>query len=304
MTTDPSAGPAPLDPRLNAFRPDLADIRLKGRVDAAAFVEGQPAETRAPVAPLRGAPERERGVTATLLMGEPVEVFERTAHWVWLRSRLDGYVGYAAADAVGPVGPEPTHRVVAPRTHVYPAPELKRPPLDWAPMGARLALDPRAEPVARFVRLAPAPDQPERWIYAAHLAPLSASPAADWVTFAESLLGTPYLWGGDSAEGIDCSGLIQTALDCVGIACPRDSDMQEADLGAPISLDGPFKRGDLIFWRGHVGVMRCSERLLHANAWAMAVASEPLAEARARIARMDGGPATAARRLSVAERPG
>ncbi len=288
-----SAEAAALDPRLNAFRPDLADARLAGQVSAAAFVEGRDAETVAALAPLRAAPDSARSVTATLLLGEPVWEFERRDGWAWVQSQDDGYVGYAPAAAIGASGGWPTHRVLAPRTHLYPAPDLKRPPVGWAPMAAKLRLDPAATETARFRRLA---GDAERWVYAAHLAALDR-PASDWVAQAEAFLGVPYLWGGDSADGVDCSGLIQTALACRGVACPRDSDLQERALGDAVDPDGALRRGDLVFWKGHVGVMRNDRDLLHANAWAMAVASEPLATARSRIEAQGGGPVTCARRL-------
>ncbi|MEO1330749.1 MAG: NlpC/P60 family protein [Pseudomonadota bacterium] len=289
-----------LDPRLNAYRPDLADARLVGRVEAEAFVEGEPMEVASPLAPLRGKPQSRQPVVATLLRGEPVLVFEEirdpdlAAPLFWVQSELDGYVGYAERIDIERRGPAATHRVIATRSPLYPWAHVKAPTRDWAPMGSTLALT--DEPaVEGFRKIAMRQGWAERWIYERHVAPLEPV-QTDWVAFAEKLIGVPYLWGGDSAEGVDCSGLIQTAMECVGRACPRDSDMQEAALGAPIDLDGPLRRGDLVFWRGHVGVMRDGETLLHANAWAMAVASEPLVEARKRIAEGETGSATSARR--------
>lgn len=290
--TGPS-GAQRLDPRLAAFRPDLADRRLEGRVTAARFVEGAPMRVTAPLAPFRSRPDSAASVTATKLMGEPLRVFERAAGWAWAQSDQDGYVGYVPEDLLGD-GHRPGLRAVAlPRAHLYPAPDLKRPPLGWAPMEARLDLAEPREESARFVKL-----DSGAWIYAAHLRPV-AEPAADWVAVAEMFLGAPYLWGGDSVEGIDCSGLMRVALQAAGRACPRDSDMQEAALGAPVDADAPLMRGDVVFWRGHVGVMRDADILLHANAWTMSVASEPLAEARRRIAAMAGGAVTAIRRLDA-----
>ena len=134
--------------------------------------------------------------------------------------------------------------------------------------------------------------------------PNSSAHEPDYVAVAERFLETPYLWGGRTSEGIDCSGLVQTALAAAGLASPRDSDMQEAALGEPIAIDAPLMRGDLVFWKGHVGIMRDSATLLHANGWRMKVASEPLAEARNRIAASGGGDATSVRRLQTPLLPG
>jgi cell wall-associated NlpC family hydrolase len=183
----------------------------------------------------------------------------------------------------------PTHSVKALRTHAYPGPSIKLPPRMALSLGARLA-------VARLNGdFAVTRDGLHLW--ARHLADLD-SPEGDFVAVAERFLETPYLWGGRTSAGVDCSGLVQTALAAAGTASPRDSDMMEAAIGCPIAVDGPLRRGDLIFWKGHVGVMRDARMLLHANGWHMKVISEPLDEARARIAAGGGGEVTSARRLA------
>src|SRR6185312_11430284 len=153
------------------------------------------------------------------------------------------------------------------------APDVKKGARDMLPMNARLAV---AEPHGRFVRLTNG-----GYVFAPHLAPLGVF-APDWVAMAERFVGVPYLWGGKTAAGIDCSGLVQTALHAGGIASPRDTDMMESALGAAIALDSVLRRGDLIFWKGHVGLMLDGERLLHANGFSMQVSIEMLAEVRNR----------------------
>jgi cell wall-associated NlpC family hydrolase len=267
-----------LDPRRHLVRPDLADGALRGRVKAAAYVEPWEMEVRAGLAPMRSAPGA-AGLVAQLRMGDRVRAAELRDGHVWLQRLRDGYVGWAPEGALGAPGPAATHRVVAPLTHVYPAPDIKTAPRDALPMGAQVS----GAPEGRFLRIAAG------WV------PLAAlgAPVGDWVTAAEALIGAPYLWGGESAMGIDCSGLVQLALDGAGMAAPRDSDMQAGELGAPLpnpwaagdpaALAPDLRRGDLVFWRGHVGVMRDAGTLLHANAHHMAVTSEPLAGAVLRI---------------------
>jgi cell wall-associated NlpC family hydrolase len=177
-------------------------------------------------------------------------------------------------------GPIPTHKVTALRTFVFPGPSIKLPPLEALPFGARLAIARSEEPFALTAA--------GGYIPARHLVPIAAK-ETDFVAVAERFLGAPYLWGGKSALGIDCSGLVQVALSACGIVCPRDSDMQERALGSLIELTaGDVRRGDLLFWQGHVAIARDAMTLVHANAFHMAVASEPVTEALSRIAAAGG----------------
>lgn len=282
------------DPRRAAHRADLADERLRGVVEAARYVAGENAAVVAPLCPFHAAPSGAAEVTATKLLGEPLLVFERRADgWLWTQSRRDDYVGYVRAELAGPEAAGADLVVTALRAHLYPKPDLKAPPSGWAPLQARLAAAPERE--NGFQKLTSG-----EWVFARHVADRMAQPdwARDWVAVAEAFEHVPYLWGGESADGVDCSGLIQLALESWGDASPRDSDMQAAELGAELAADAALRRGDMIFWRGHVGVMRDAETLLHATAWAMSTISEPLERACRRIAESGGGPVTARRRLS------
>jgi len=285
-----------LDPRLNAFRPDLADRSLEGKVEADRFVD--PVEYRVvdPIAPVRRAPSPEAALDTEALRGETVRVFEVTAEgWAWGQLAADGYVGYLPSGALDAHAEAPTHRVCAPSTLVFPGPDIKLPPLSALPLGAGVTVTGEAEDRnARYFRIAPAGA-----VVAQHLLPLGPPAESDFVKTAEAFLGTPYLWGGKSRAGIDCSGLVQIALEMAGIACPRDSDMQAETLGRSLDISAglpPLRRGDLVFWKGHVGFMRDGETLLHANVFHMAVDSEPLSVAAARIAQK-GPTITAIRRL-------
>jgi cell wall-associated NlpC family hydrolase len=271
---------ATLDPRTNAFRPDLADERLRGKVDAARFVEGMLRRLRAPSAFLHQSPAPDSPIVSEAIHGELVRVFEEQEGWAWVQLETDAYVGWMAGEALGPVDPAPTHSVTALRAFVFPGPDLKLPPRAALPFGSMVALG--EETVTRgtpYRMLAGGGGA----IPSAQIAPLDAPPAPDYVAVAEKFLGVPYLWGGRTSFGFDCSGLVQTALAAAGIAVPRDTDMQERVIGRPVEGGAPFMRGDLVFWKGHVAIVSAPDRLLHANAHHMAVAEEPLAGALARI---------------------
>ncbi|MFH6785232.1 C40 family peptidase [Methylobacterium sp. MA0201] len=275
-----------LDPRLTPARPDLADERLRGQVEAARFVPGRPHRIGQAVAPLRRAPDAGAALDSEALFGEAATVYELRDGWAFAQLAADSYVGYLPAEALAPVDPAPTHGVAALRTFLYPAADLKRPALGALSLGAQVAV---ADREGAYARLADG-----RFVWSGHLAPLDAI-EPDVAATALRFLGTPYLWGGRSSLGLDCSGLVQTALATAGIPAPRDSDQQEAALGAPVPVTpdlAGLRRGDLVFWRGHVGMMLDATQLIHANGHHMAVAIEPLAEAEARIRAGRTGPGT------------
>jgi len=276
------------DRRTTPARPDLAAKHLEGRVSARRFVEGRPMRVLDPVIAMRPDPSPGTGIDTELLYGEDVTVYEDGEEGLsWVQAATDGYVGWVPTDALGPVR-HATHRVALRRCFVFPGPSIKLPPLRALPFGARVA-------VAEF-RDDFAVIEGGGHVHAPALKPVS-TPEPDFVAVAEGFLGTAYLWGGKSSIGLDCSALVQTGLHAAGIPCPRDSDMQAEGLGTDIATEGPFLRGDLVFWRGHVGIMRDPETLLHANAFHMATASEPLAEARERILAKGGGPILRVKRL-------
>ena len=284
-----------IDPRVNAYRSDLADFRLKGLVHSERFVEGQPYRIAVPQAPVRRDPSADAMLLTEALWGEQVRVFEtNSAGWAWAQLDADRYVGWIPADALAEGPSSPTHKVSASRTFAFGAPDIKKPPLLSLPLGTQVEVTGAAhDKNADYALIAPAGA-----VVTQHLAPLDAA-ASDWTSVAEQFLGTPYLWGGKTDMGIDCSGLVQVALQACGIPAPRDSDMQEAELGAPLPLGGGWpelRRGDLVFWAGHVGIMRDGENLLHGNAYHMAVAVEPLTQAVVRLAGR-GAPMTSIRRI-------
>jgi cell wall-associated NlpC family hydrolase len=274
------------DPRTTPARPDLAALHLKGKVAAARFVAGAELEVRDAQASVRREPSPDAPLDTEALHGERVTVYDENGEgWYWGQLESDGYVGWIPANALRAPGPPPTHRVAALRTFVFPGRSIKAPPLDALSFGSRVAVrTPQRNGSTELTDLASGFCIPTR-----HLAPL-ASTEPDFVAVAERFVGVPYLWGGKTSLGIDCSGLVQIALTASGVACPRDSDMQEQALGAPLPTDdlGGLRRGDLIFWKGHVAIVRDERTIVHANAFHMAVAIEPTAEALRRIADAGG----------------
>lgn len=266
-----------LDPRLNAYRSDLADVRLEGLVEAARFVEGRPGRVVAPSAPIRREPHADAALDTEALFGESVTLFEERADgWSWVQLHTDGYVGWTPAAALASPGGAATHRIRALRTPLYPGPNLKLPPWAILSFGSRLAVSAVHE---RFA------ETPEGYVFAPHLAEFS-SVEPDWVATALRFVGTTYIWGGRTSIGLDCSALVQLALAGSGIECPRDSDMQAARAGTALEsweLEN-LQRGDLVFWRGHVAIALGDGTMLHANGHHMDTVIEPLLPAVERIA--------------------
>jgi cell wall-associated NlpC family hydrolase len=277
-----------LDPRINPFRPEIAAKYLQGQVEAKRFVEGTRHQVIEPVTALRRAPSHDARLDSEALLGERVMVYETTEEgWAWGQLETDGYVGWLSANSLGPSGPAPTHKVVALRAFAFPGPDIKLPPIAALPLGARLTIARQDE---RFAVTA------FGWhVPTVHLVPIKAR-QSDFVAVSEQFLGTPYLWGGKTSLGLDCSGLVQVSLQAAGLACPRDSDMQELTLGKLSSLTS-LRRGDLLFWKGHVAIARDPETLIHANAHHMMVAIEPPADAIARI-KATGSEITAVKRVA------
>ena len=284
-----------LDRRIHAYRPDLADSRLAGRVTADRFVEGKRMRIGIGSTPIRQAPRPDAAIDSEAMMGEAVLVFEETIEgWAWIQLETDGYVGFIAAEALVRAEPEPTHRVTALRTFLYPGPDMKLPPIGALSLGARIAGAREMETRGtRFLLLAGHAGA----VVARHVAPEAEDLANDPVAVAERFIGVPYLWGGRTSLGVDCSGLVQLAFAAAGIEVPRDSDQQAASIGEPLPVDrlDALRRGDLVAWKGHIGMLQDGDGLLHASGHHMEVVSEPFAAALARIAAV-AGPPTAVRR--------
>jgi cell wall-associated NlpC family hydrolase len=277
------------DPRRHAYRASLAAESLRGRVEAPRYVEGVRRQVEASSLPLRREPRFDAILDSEALFGETLTLFDESEGWAWVQLERDGYVGYLPNEGLTAAVTTPTHRVAALRTYVYASPDIKTPPLALLSLNALLS---GAGEDGRFLAL-----QSGGFVIAEHVRKLD-EPARDFVDVALGFRGTPYLWGGRTSLGVDCSGLVQLASEAAGLSCPRDADMQANEVGRQLDRQraDALARGDLVFWDGHVGIMTGAQDLVHASAYQMMVVEEPLAEARARISSSKGGEITGVRR--------
>jgi cell wall-associated NlpC family hydrolase len=271
------------DGRVTPARADLAAAHLKGQVDAPRYADGETFSIGVGRTALRVRPSDDASQDSELLFGEGFTVYDRAGGWAWGQAANDLYVGYVREDALAAPFKVET-KVTALLAPVFAAADLKTAVQDLLPLNSTVPVRARQ---GDYVQIGDG-----RWLHQRHLSPLAEK---DFVAVAERFVGVPYVWGGKTSDGLDCSGLIQTALQAVGKAAPRDTDMMEKALGEPVQLS-EVRRGDLVFWKGHMGVMLDESRLLHANAFHMLVAVEPLAEAIARIEQA-GYPVTSIKRL-------
>jgi cell wall-associated NlpC family hydrolase len=279
------------DPRLTPARPDLAAKYLEGKIAAARFVTGEQFEISDAIAPLREGPSSDATLLTQALKGERATIYDRNSEgFAWGQLNSDGYVGWLPDRALAKPGAPPTHKITALKTFAFPGPSIKLPPADTLVMGAMVTVVREDGPFA-VTR--------EGWyLPRQHIGSIEHH-AEDFVAVAERFTGTPYLWGGKSSFGIDCSGLVQVSLNAAGTGCPRDSDMQQDGLGSALDAaeSKKLQRGDLIFWKGHVAIARDADTIVHANAHHMATVIENTREAIARI-RSAGSEITAIKRMT------
>lgn len=249
-------------------------------------------QVRAGVVAVRSDPRPDAEMATQALHGETLVLFDEQGEFGLVQLDRDRYVGWALMEALGQPVPEATHKVSAVRTYAYSEADLKSAPHVVLSMGSRLAVSRRE---GRFVYA-----DGTGWVPEQHVAPIDHL-EEDPADVALRILHTPYLWGGCQSLGLDCTGLTRAAFHACGVTLPRDSDMQFAWSGEEIDdwkTPGALERNDLVFWKGHVGIMLDAETFLHANAHHMAVAYEPLSGAIERIAKIYGEP-IGARRIDI-----
>lgn len=273
-----------LDPRIYAVRKDIADIELADRVFAPHYAAAEIGRVIVPAVALRAAPSPAAPAVSQLVSGEGFAVIDNEGGWAWGYGLHDHYVGYVPSDSLGDAA-EPDHVVTSASALVFAEADIKAPVVTTLPIGSRFA----ATVDGAFLKSAAG------YVHARHAAPIVAV-ESDPVTVAERLIGQPYRWGGRGGDGIDCSGLVQIALALCGIAAPRDTD-QQCEIGVELAEGEALKRGDLVFFPGHVGLMADAETLVHANAHWMAVVREPLADVVARLKADHDQPIIARRRV-------
>lgn len=274
------------DARVSAIRPDLADVALADLYFAPHYAAAVPRGCAVASVPVRAAPDAGAQAITELLHGEAFHMLDARGGWVWGYCSHDHYVGYVPLDALGE--PIAASHVTTARAPIFTAADIKAPIALLLPAGARLA----GTAEGNFLATG------EGFVHLRHVRALDA-PETDWVAVAERDLGMPYVWGGRGGLGLDCSGLIQTALAACGIPCPRDTDQQAQAIGDALDDTAALRRGDIIFFPGHVGLMVDGERLIHANAHAMAVTVEPLADVIARLKDSFEQPVTGRRRITT-----
>jgi cell wall-associated NlpC family hydrolase len=276
--------------RLIPARPDLAAAHLEGTIAADRFVVPVDHQVIQGATAIRRTPAADGAMDTQGLFGEVFAVLEKKNGWAWGFSRHDGYVGWVEVRALSADVQAVTHRVSALRTYLFSKPDLKSAPRALLSMNAKINAGERS---GRFVKAGD-----HGWVYAGHLASLDEA-EADFVAVAERFVGAPYLWGGKESLGLDCSGLVQTALEAAGQSILRDTDMQEKELAENfivLAPDAPRQRGDIVFWAGHVGIMTDADHIIHANATFMETVIEPSAETEKRAAG-DGSPVTSVIRM-------
>ena len=273
-----------MDPRLTPANEIVACSTLKGKIKHANFVEAKNYQVNVPFVDLLGSPDGKRN--RQLIYGSKVKYFSAAKGWAFIQNTYDNYVGYVPESTIASET-QKTHIVTAPLAHVFMEPNIKSKNIEILPLAARVS----GEMIGNGFL-----ETELGWISVSQLK-RKTELSKDPVEVSKLLQNAPYLWGGNTTLGIDCSGLIQISLLLCGIDCPGDSDQQMNTLGQNIDIGSPRKKGDIIFWKGHVAWALNERQILHANAYHMATVIEEANEAIERIKKQDNNSVIAHKRL-------
>ena len=280
-----------LDPRTTLARKDLADTALKARVRAERYAPIKSKVVSTGIVDVKKTPNNSAPLLTQAFFGEEVSMLDEANGWAFCQLNSDGYVGFLKSEHLSTHGLQPSHSVAVPLSHVYPKPDVRAPIGMAIPFGAQVTISEGVEE-KRFSEV-----RGLGWIYKRHLKPLG-SLNADYLQTAAMFLHAPYVWGGKTALGLDCSALVQLALNYAGKDCPRDTDQQLEMLGRSVGANiSACEKGDLVFFPGHVGFMLDKMRLLHANATYMRVTLDKLESVVSRLSMVHDNPVVDIRRL-------
>ena len=273
-----------MDPRLTPANETVACSTLKGKIKHSNFVEAKNYQVNVPFVDLLGSPDGKRN--RQLIYGSKVKYFSAAKGWAFIQNTYDNYVGYVPESTIASET-QKTHIVTAPLAHVFMEPNIKSKNIEILPLAARVS----GEMIENGFL-----ETELGWISVSQLK-RKTELSKDPVEVSKLLQNAPYLWGGNTTLGIDCSGLIQISLLLCGIDCPGDSDQQMNTLGQNIDIGSPRKKGDILFWKGHVAWALNERQILHANAYHMATVIEEANEAIERIKKQDNNSVIAHKRL-------
>ena len=265
------------DTRITPIRRDLASTAYKAIVKRKKYVTAKLATVKSAFTPLYS--NKGSKLSTQLLYGEECDVFETKNGWSWIQSRRDNYVGYTPTINLTRKIYKPNSKVISLRTVIYTKPDIKSVTKGYLSFNSLVEVIKIKGKYSLIKNLG--------WCPSLDLVKIKSS-KFNHIDLSKQYLDTPYLWGGRDSMGIDCSGLVQNLHQINNRPFPRDTDMQEMFVTNEVKYEKDLKAGDLVFWKGHVAMMIDNSNIIHANAFHMKTAIEPLSTAKKRILKSNG----------------